>query len=58
MFELYEGEYGEVICLSEYGANIFDPSVMMMERVFMIDINGLWIYAVGDGYKVMGVDDV
>lgn len=58
MFELYEGNYGGVECLADMGPNAFDNDIIMMQRVFMIDIDGLWIYIVGDGYKVMGVDDV
>jgi hypothetical protein len=57
-FELYEGNYGGVECLMDIGPNAFDHDIIMMQRVFMVDIDGLWIYTNNIGYGIIGVDDV
>jgi len=58
MFELYEGNYGGVQCLMEMGENVFDHSVMMMQRVFTIDTDGLWTCGTDCECMIVGVDDV
>ena len=58
MFELYEGNYGGVECLADIGTNHFDNDITMMQRVFMVDNDGLWICGTDCECMIVGVDDV